>query len=75
MCRLLAWAAREPVTVAQALGEADFEAFTALSRQHADGWGMAWWPPDSDDAAPSTTASTTCAADDPRYDGHSRGGG
>ncbi len=67
MCRLLAWAGHEPVTVAQALGEADLAAFTRLSRQHADGWGMAWWPPDSNGAAPSTTASTTCAADDTRY--------
>jgi predicted glutamine amidotransferase len=67
MCRLLAWAAREPVTVAHALGESDLEAFTGLSRQHADGWGMAWWPADSDGAAPSTTTSTTCAAADGRY--------
>ena len=44
MCRLLAWAGREPVTVAEALGEPELAGFTELSRQHADGWGMAWWP-------------------------------
>lgn len=66
MCRLLAWAGRHPVTVAGALGDSDLEAFTALSRQHADGWGMAWWAP-GDDTAPRTERSTACAADDPRF--------
>ena len=67
MCRLLAWAGHRPVTVADALGENDFEAFTALSRQHADGWGMAWWPADGSGAEPRTIRSTTCAAVDPLY--------
>jgi predicted glutamine amidotransferase len=67
MCRLLAWAGREAVTVADALGERDFEAFTALSRQHADGWGMAWWPGHRDDGGPQVATSTLCAADDARY--------
>ncbi len=68
MCRLLAWAGHGPLTVADALGPTDFEAFTALSRQHADGWGMAWWPSDDATTAPHTTSSTRCAADDPQYD-------
>jgi predicted glutamine amidotransferase len=69
MCRLLAWAGREPLTVAQALGEPELEAFTALSRQHADGWGMAWWPSHeaSADGEPLIERSTTCAAEDPRF--------
>ena len=68
MCRLLGWAARRPVTVADALGGAEFAAFTALSRQHADGWGMAWWPPGSPSFdAPQVERSTTCAADDDRF--------
>ncbi len=69
MCRLLAWAGREPVTVVEALGEDELEAFTALSRQHADGWGMAWWPPEEPGElpAPQIERSTTCAAEDPRY--------
>jgi len=41
MCRLLGWAARTPVTLADLLGEADLDAFTALSRKHGDGWGVA----------------------------------
>jgi predicted glutamine amidotransferase len=41
MCRLLGWAARTPTTLAELLGEADLEAFTALSRKHGDGWGIA----------------------------------
>lgn len=69
MCRLLAWAGRGPLTVAQALGDRELDAFTALSRQHADGWGMAWWDADvtRDHRAPLTERSTTTAADDPRF--------
>jgi predicted glutamine amidotransferase len=66
MCRLLAWAARRPVTVAGALGETELEAFTALSRQHADGWGMAWWP-SATDGGPVTERSTSRADGDPRF--------
>jgi predicted glutamine amidotransferase len=67
MCRLLAWAARDACTVADALGSADLAAFTALSRQHADGWGMAWYAPGERDDPPSVERSTTCAADDPGF--------
>ena len=42
MCRLLGWAARTPRTLADLLGEEDLEEFTALSRKHGDGWGVAW---------------------------------
>jgi predicted glutamine amidotransferase len=42
MCRLLGWAARTPRTVADLLGPEDLAAFTALSRKHGDGWGVAW---------------------------------
>jgi predicted glutamine amidotransferase len=68
MCRLLGWAARRPRTVADALGGAELAAFTALSRQHADGWGMAWWPPGASSVdPPQVERSTTCAADDDRF--------
>lgn len=68
MCRLMAWAAREACTVADALGPADIGAFTALSRQHADGWGMAWYGPDGQPGGTrGVERSTTCAADDPRF--------
>ncbi len=42
MCRLLGWTARTPRTLADLLGEEDLDAFTALSRKHGDGWGVAW---------------------------------
>jgi predicted glutamine amidotransferase len=42
MCRLLAFASRTPVTLADLLGPAELAEFTALSRKHADGWGFAW---------------------------------
>lgn len=42
MCRLLAFASRTPVTIAELLGPRDLTEFTALSRKHADGWGFAW---------------------------------
>ncbi len=42
MCRLLALATRAPTTMVDVLGE-DLESFVDLSRQHADGWGMAWY--------------------------------
>ena len=71
MCRLLGWAARRPRTVADALGGAELAAFTALSRQHADGWGMAWWPPGASSVdPPQVERSTTCAADDDRFAVH-----
>jgi predicted glutamine amidotransferase len=69
MCRLLGWAARDACTVADALGEEDLEAFTRLSRQHADGWGMAWYPPGDvpADDPPRVERSIRCAADDLRF--------
>jgi predicted glutamine amidotransferase len=42
MCRLLGWAARTPRTLCDLLGEEDLDAFTSLSRNHGDGWGVAW---------------------------------
>jgi predicted glutamine amidotransferase len=44
MCRLLAFVARRPITVAEALGEDDLDAFAELAPRHPDGWGLAWWP-------------------------------
>ena len=42
MCRLLGWAARSPVPLADLLGRRQLREFTALSRRHGDGWGVAW---------------------------------
>jgi predicted glutamine amidotransferase len=44
MCRLLAHVSRRPLTVAEAVGDADIASFGDLSPRHPDGWGMAWWP-------------------------------
>jgi predicted glutamine amidotransferase len=44
MCRLLAHVSRQPLTVAEAVGDADIASFGDLSPRHPDGWGMAWWP-------------------------------
>lgn len=68
MCRLLGWAGAQPVTPADALGSGELAAFKALSRQHADGWGMAWHPHAVRDVdVLSVRRSTTCAADDPLF--------
>ena len=48
MCRLLGYVARRPTSVVDALGEEEFEEFTALTAVHGDGWGMAWQDPDDD---------------------------
>jgi predicted glutamine amidotransferase len=42
MCRLLGWAARTPVPLADLLDRRELRQFTALSRKHRDGWGVAW---------------------------------
>lgn len=42
MCRLLGYATRRPVTLADLLGPDDLRAFTELSSRHCDGWGFAW---------------------------------
>ncbi|MFE3857311.1 class II glutamine amidotransferase [Streptomyces griseorubiginosus] len=43
MCRLLGVVSRAPLPLAAALGELAAP-FTELSREHADGWGIAAWP-------------------------------
>jgi predicted glutamine amidotransferase len=41
MCRILGYCASDDVSVADLVGEANLDAFTALSAWHRDGWGMA----------------------------------
>jgi len=43
VCRLVGWVSPTPVTLAELLGERGLAELTTLSRQHADGWGLAWW--------------------------------
>lgn len=42
MCRLFGYVHDEPVSVEDLLGPDGLEEFTALTRVHGDGWGMAW---------------------------------
>lgn len=62
MCRLLGWAARTPVALADLLGEADLDAFTALSRKHGDGWGISWR--DGRSVATHTSPDAACYSRD-----------
>ena len=43
MCRLVGWVSRTPTTLVDVLGESGLAELTALSHQHQDGWGLAWW--------------------------------
>ena len=65
VCRLLGYVARRPTSVLEVLGQQDFEAFTALTAVHGDGWGMAWQ--DSDDHTIRTVSSADSALRDPAY--------
>ena len=65
MCRLLGYAARRPISVVDVLGAEDFDAFTALTAVHGDGWGMAWQDPD--DLGVRSVTSATSAVLDPEY--------
>lgn len=46
MCRLVGWVSTSPRTLAEVLGESGLRELIALSHQHADGWGIAWWEGD-----------------------------
>ncbi len=77
MCRLLGWVSGRPQTVEAAISPQGLAQFTALSRLHKDGWGMAWWPgagapaadqlDDGTPCAPELVRSASCAADDPAF--------
>jgi predicted glutamine amidotransferase len=43
MCRLVGWVSSSAQSLADVLGADGLAELMALSRQHADGWGMAWW--------------------------------
>jgi predicted glutamine amidotransferase len=65
VCRLLGYVARRPTSVIDALGEEEFEEFTALTAVHGDGWGMAWQDPDDDTV--HSVSSPDSAVRDPTY--------
>lgn len=43
---MVGWVGTSPRTLADVLGEDGLRELTALSQQHADGWGIAWWEGD-----------------------------
>lgn len=61
MCRLLGFVARRPTSVFELLGQEHFDAFTALTAVHGDGWGMAWLDPDSHTIRCVTSAESAIA--------------
>lgn len=65
MCRLLGYVARHPLSIVDLLGQGEFEAFTALTAVHGDGWGMAWQDPDDHTMRSMTSAAS--AIQDPAY--------
>jgi predicted glutamine amidotransferase len=76
MCRLLAHVSRRPLTVAQAIGDADLASFADLSPRHPDGWGMAWWrslDAAVDGAVPERRRAVGSARDDPEFSATMRG--
>lgn len=66
MCRLLGYVARRPTAIVDVLSPEEFEAFTALSAVHGDGWGMAWQDPV--DRTLRRASSTSSAIRDPAYE-------
>jgi predicted glutamine amidotransferase len=70
MCRLLGHVSRRPLTVAEAIGDADLASFADLSPRHPDGWGMAWWrslDAAVDGAVPERRRAVGSARDDPEF--------
>jgi gamma-glutamyl hercynylcysteine S-oxide hydrolase len=76
MCRLLAHVSHRPLTVAEAIGDADLASFGDLSPRHPDGWGMAWWPSldtAADGAVPERRRAVGSAREDPEFAATMRG--
>lgn len=61
MCRLLAYAADHPTTLATLLGTDDLAEFTALSQLHGDGWGIAGAGTDTVSIAKASDAAHSSA--------------
>lgn len=60
MCRLLSYAGIGESSISQALG-ASLSAFTAMSCEHADGWGVAWHARDRVQTAREPRDAGQCA--------------
>jgi predicted glutamine amidotransferase len=64
MCRLFGYVSDRPTAVVDELGADAFREFTALTRVHGDGWGMAWH---DEDGGTRTARSPASADEDPEY--------
>ena len=64
MCRLLGYCARARASLADLMTEPGLRHFSALSRWHGDGWGIAWY----DDQQLHVEKSPGRAIDEPAYD-------
>lgn len=65
MCRLLGYVTTRPTSVVDVLGHEDFKTFTALTKVHSDGWGMAWHHALGDET--ESISSARNASVDPQY--------
>lgn len=63
MCRLLGVVSRQAITMVEALGQKDADAFAALSAKHKDGWGLVTDAP----GRLRTSSGTTRASDDAAF--------
>ncbi len=68
MCRLLGWVAQPGLTLRTSIGYENYQAFTELSRIHADGWGIAYAAKDN----LTVRKSPTAASADPEFAALSR---
>ncbi len=64
MCRLLGYCTRDRASLADLMTEPGLRHFTALSKWHGDGWGIAWY----DDQQMHVEKSPGRAIDEPAYD-------
>jgi predicted glutamine amidotransferase len=69
VCRLFGFAAHHAESLVEVLGAEDFEAFTALTVVHDDGWGIAWHEDAHEEgrARLLSTSSATSASGDAAY--------
>ena len=66
MCRFLAYASTTDQAITGLLSPEEFAEFTAMSKLHGDGWGMAWLPGNQrgEEAHVGSTRSVNRAIDD-----------
>lgn len=58
---MVGWVSARPMVLADVLGAGGLAELTVLSRQHADGWGLAWWDGDVLRRTASQQPAHSCA--------------